>query len=140
MKRNVLYLLTVALISCLFNFYSPNILRVEAAGFTSSSFYKGLQNTAVGTGHITDSSAKPKSAIEVIGQVVQVILSFLGVIFLILMIYGGYLWMLASGNEQQIDKAKNLIKSAIAGLVIVLLAYIITAFVGNAIMGSVNSE
>ena len=53
----------------------------------------------------------------------------MGVVFLILMIYGGYLWMLARGNEQEVEKAKNIIQNALIGLVIVLAAYAITALV-----------
>lgn len=74
-----------------------------------------------GAGYQTD--ANPET---LIGQVIRVIISFVGVIFLVLMIYGGYLWMLARGNDQQVEKAKNLITAAIIGLIIVLAAYAIT--------------
>lgn len=65
------------------------------------------------------------------GQLVGTLLAFVGVLFLILMIYAGLMWMTASGNEQTVDKAKSLIINAIIGLVIVLAAYGITTFVGN---------
>jgi len=42
------------------------------------------------------------------------------------MIYAGYLWMLARGNEQEVEKAKNIIIYAVIGLVVVLSAYAIT--------------
>src|SRR6056297_205117 len=44
-----------------------------------------------------------------IGKIVGAALSFVGVLFLLLMIYGGILWMTARGNEEQVGKAKNLI-------------------------------
>ena len=66
-----------------------------------------------------------------IGKVVGVVLSLVGVAFLILMIYGGFTWMLARGNDQEVVKAKNLIQSAIIGLIIVLAAYAITAYIGS---------
>ena len=65
----------------------------------------------------------------IIGTIIQSALSFLGVIFLILMIYGGYLWMTAQGNEEQVTKAKNLITAAMIGIVIVVSAYAISYFV-----------
>lgn len=65
------------------------------------------------------------------GQIISVALSFVGVLFFILMIYAGILWMTAAGNEQQISKAKGLMMNAIIGIVIVLSAYAITAFLGN---------
>lgn len=67
----------------------------------------------------------------ILGNVVGAALSFVGVLFLLLMIYGGVLWMTAQGNEQQVEKARNLIISAIIGLIIVLGAYAITSFIGG---------
>lgn len=61
--------------------------------------------------------------------VISVILSLLGIIFVILLIYGGILWMTAAGNEDQIRKAMDLIKAAVIGLIIVVSAYSITYFV-----------
>jgi len=66
-----------------------------------------------------------------IGTIIGAILNFLGVIFLILMIYGGFMWMTAAGNEEQISKAQKIITAAIIGVVIVASAYAITAYVGS---------
>jgi len=71
----------------------------------------------------------------IISLVIQTALSFLGVVFLILMIYGGYLWMTARGNEDQVAKAKNLITAAIIGLIIVVSAYAISWFVVSKLGG-----
>jgi TRAP-type C4-dicarboxylate transport system permease small subunit len=76
----------------------------------------------------------------IIGAIIQATLSLLGIIFIILMIYGGGLWMTAKGNEQQVDKAKGLIIAAIIGLVIVVAAYAISYFVIQTIgKGSLNN-
>lgn len=45
------------------------------------------------------------------------------------MIYGGYLWLTAAGNEQRVEKAKQVILQAAIGLVIILLAWAIVFFV-----------
>lgn len=65
----------------------------------------------------------------VIGQIITIALSFLGVVFLLLMIYGGYLWMTAHGNEEQVKKARNIIVAAAIGAVIVISAYAISYYV-----------
>ncbi len=70
-----------------------------------------------------------------IGKIVGLALSFIGLAFFLLMIYGGFLWMFARGNDQEVQKAKDLIQAAIIGLIIVLAAYAITAFIGNALTG-----
>ena len=64
-----------------------------------------------------------------LGVVVRAVLSFVGVIFLALMVYAGWLWMNAKGDETEIDKSKEIIKAAIIGMIITVGAYSITAFV-----------
>lgn len=68
------------------------------------------------------------------GQIIGTILSFVGVLFLILMIYAGILWMTAQGNENQVNKAKGLLVNGIIGLIIVFAAYAITSFIGGEIL------
>jgi hypothetical protein len=65
----------------------------------------------------------------IIGTVIRSVLSLLGVIFIILMIYGGFMWMTAKGNEQQVEKAKEIVMAAAIGLAIVVAAYAVTYFV-----------
>lgn len=75
-------------------------------------------------------TAKEKTSPDfIIETVIQTALSFLGVVFTILIVYGGYLWMAAQGNEEQVIKAKNLMTAATTGLVIVISAYAISYFV-----------
>ncbi len=66
-----------------------------------------------------------------VGDIIGMVLSFVGVIFLILIIYGGISWMFSTGNEQKVDKAKKIIINAVIGLVIVFAAYFITDFIGS---------
>ncbi len=65
------------------------------------------------------------------GQIIGTVLSFVGVLFLILMIFAGIMWMTAQGNDQQVSKAKDLLINSIIGLIIIFAAYAITSFVGN---------
>jgi len=66
---------------------------------------------------------------EIIATIITTVLSFLGVIFLILMIYGGFMWMTASGDEEQVKKALSIIRNALIGLIIVIAAYAISFLV-----------
>lgn len=66
---------------------------------------------------------------NIVSKVISAVLSLLGVIFLILMIYGGFIWMMARGNESEVEKAQGIIRAAIFGLVIILAAYALTYFV-----------
>ena len=64
-----------------------------------------------------------------ISNTIRSIFIFLGVLFMILMIYGGYIWMFARGNDQEVEKAKNILIAALAGLVVIVMAYAISYFV-----------
>lgn len=73
-----------------------------------------------------DSPAAGKQRLaQFIGMIISFILGFLGVIFMILIIYSGILWMTARGNESQIEKSKDILKSSVIGLLIVTAAYAI---------------
>jgi len=90
----------------------------------------GGNNTAITSGYTKNVYDPSTQSIEVrVGQILSAILSFLGVIFLLYMIYGGVMWMTARGNDSAIEKAKNIIVFAITGLLIVVAAYVITSFV-----------
>ncbi len=65
----------------------------------------------------------------IVSIVIKVVLSLLGVVFLSLMVYGGYLWMTAAGNDEKLKKAQNLITAAVIGMIIVISSYAISSFV-----------
>jgi len=64
-----------------------------------------------------------------VAKIIQVFLGLLAIIFLILMVVAGFRWMTAVGNEELIKKAQGTIKTAIIGLLVVLVSYSITYFV-----------
>jgi hypothetical protein len=113
---------------CVWTFFLFSPSRVQSYDFNRDS---GISKTAEGTGHAESGLFAPGNLAEDIGGIINAALSFLGVIFLLLMIYGGYLWMTAAGNEEQVGKAKKIMTSAIVGLIIVATAYAITAMLGN---------
>jgi hypothetical protein len=72
----------------------------------------------------------------VIGTVINTLLAILGVIFLVLIIYAGYIWMIARGDESKVEKSKATIINSTIGLVIVLGAYAISYFVLSKVLGA----
>lgn len=111
------------------------IYLVYFANFALADFNSGLDKTAgeAGYGELMPDgySADPAGEgasylVDKIGQYIGIFLTFIGVIFLFLIIYGGYIWMIAKGNEQEVEKARNIIKNALIGLIIILIAYAVT--------------
>ncbi len=77
---------------------------------------------------------------DVVSRVIKVLLSFLGVLFFILLIYAGFTWMTAAGNEEKITKAKKTMAAAVIGVAIILVAYAITVFVINSLLEATGAE
>ena len=63
-----------------------------------------------------------------IGKIIKIVLSYLGIISVILIIVGGFYWMTSGGNEEKIKGAKNMIVSAIIGMAIISLSYVLANF------------
>lgn len=72
---------------------------------------------------------------SLVANIITMALSILGILFLILIIFSGYQWMTAGGNEEQVKKAQSRIKNAVIGIIIVVLAYSITAFIFKRLPG-----
>ena len=99
--------------------------------FPSLVYSQGFRNAnsvfeGVGEGAGADTY---KNVQSVVGRGLNAALSLVGLIFLILIVYAGYLWMTARGEEEQIKKAQKIITSTIIGSVIVMSAWAITLFV-----------
>ena len=65
----------------------------------------------------------------ILGNVIKALLSFLAVLFFILIVYAGALWMMSGGNEHKVSTAKNMLLAAIIGVMIVMVSYLITVFI-----------
>ncbi|PIS05027.1 MAG: hypothetical protein COT81_03340, partial [Candidatus Buchananbacteria bacterium CG10_big_fil_rev_8_21_14_0_10_42_9] len=74
---------------------------------------------------------------QTILTIVQVALAFLGVLAILIVLYGGFVWMTAGGEENKIQRAKDILRNGIIGLVIILTSYAIVTFVFNSILSGV---
>lgn len=68
---------------------------------------------------------------QVVLNVIRWALGLLSLAAVSYMAYGGYVWLTAAGNEQRVEKAKQIILQAAIGMVIVLLAWAIVFFVAR---------
>ncbi|MBI4407397.1 MAG: hypothetical protein HY565_02750 [Candidatus Kerfeldbacteria bacterium] len=74
-----------------------------------------------------------EDSVKNIGEYIQLVYRFalgiVGIIAVVLIMFGGLRWMAAAGNESIITEAKEIVTSAVTGLVIALLSYVILAFI-----------
>lgn len=61
----------------------------------------------------------------IFGSVVSVILSVAAIVLFVILLVGGFRWLTSGGDPKAVEAARGTISSAIAGLVILLLAFII---------------
>ncbi|MBI5765917.1 hypothetical protein HZA71_01675, partial [Candidatus Falkowbacteria bacterium] len=80
-------------------------------------------NTAAGIG-LAQNDLK-----TTIVNIVRIFLGFLGLVAVILIIYAGFIWMTAAGDENKIERAKKIILGAVIGLIIILSAFAIVSFI-----------
>jgi cytochrome b len=64
----------------------------------------------------------------VIGRIINITLSFLGVIAVAIILLGGFKWMTAGGNEEKTGEAKKLLGAGVIGLVIILASWGIATY------------
>lgn len=77
---------------------------------------------------------------QVVINVIRWVLGILTLTGVVYMMYGGYLWLTAAGNEKRVEKAKQVILQAAIGMVIVLLAWAIVFFVARSIANVTNQS
>lgn len=80
-----------------------------------------------------------RSLPEIIASIINVVLSVLGIVLVVIIIYSGIQWMTADG-ESGTKAAKTRLTNAVIGLVIVVAAWAITSFVVSSIMGAVGES
>ncbi|MFA6551179.1 MAG: hypothetical protein WCV41_01470 [Patescibacteria group bacterium] len=73
---------------------------------------------------------------EIAANVINVILGFLGIIAVVLILIGGFMWMTAAGNEDKTGTAKKIMTAGVIGLVIILAAFGIARFVIQALISA----
>lgn len=64
-------------------------------------------------------------------NIIQLVLGLMTLIAVVLIIYGGFVWLTAAGNEENTEKAKRIISAAVVGLIIILLAWAVVIFVAR---------
>ncbi len=82
-----------------------------------------------------DASTLPQDSIAIIiARVIRVALTLVGIIFTCVIIYAGFLYLLARGEPEPIKKAKKIFQQSIIGLILIFSAYGITTFILNALL------
>jgi hypothetical protein len=104
-------------------------LALPATAFAQSNPFISGQTLTSSVGSTAYGVSAPQSLTVIIGRIINTALGFLGVVFLFLVLYAGFLWMTAQGEEKQVTKAKDIMKQAVVGLIVIVAGFAISNFV-----------
>ncbi len=110
---------------------APFAAKAQPAALTNLS--NNLNATANSAGLTTSQTA---SLPVLVGRYINIALGLLGVILVVLIVYAGFLWMTAQGNEEKVKKAKGIITNAVIGMILIFAAYAIANFVVSSLVSS----
>jgi hypothetical protein len=105
---------------------TPALASSVVSGIPTLSSFSGV----FGSGTLND----------VIKGFISIFLALLGVIAVLMILWGGFIWMTAAGDPDKVKKAKDIIYSGIVGLIIILVSYAIATFVMSAIQGITGGD
>lgn len=126
MRRNILFFGI-----CIFCVLSAAFL------FTDFAFAQPVsldQNIAV------ESGLSSGDIVIIVARIIRAFFGLLGILAVGLVLYAGFLWMTAGGEEEKVVKAKKILMQAVIGLAIILSAFAIVSFIINALVSGINGS
>jgi hypothetical protein len=115
-----------------YSFISFTTLVISLLFTTQTVFAQGIKDKTMLDAIANKSGVNTVGTAEnLAGTVIKAVLGISGLIFLILMVYAGIIWMLARGDEGEVERSKNIIQAALIGLAVTVSAYAITVFINS---------
>lgn len=121
-KKRIFSFVLLLSFSTLFFIFSGPIPEIQAQSRMNET---ELYRNQIGISEVRSvyGDKQPEDIRIVATKIIQWILGFLALIFLVLIIFAGFQWMTSGGNEEGIKKAQSLMKNAVIGLIIILAAW-----------------
>ncbi len=101
------------------------LLQPAGAVFTPGSPINALNDTADDT---TLTGGTSDEVFNTIGDIVNILLGLLGIIFFLIVLYAGFIWMTAQGDTDKVGKAQTMMTQGVIGIIIILSAFAISNF------------
>lgn len=75
-------------------------------------------------GQILSATGNESNFVNLVRSIINYFLSFLGIIILAIVIYGGFMYVTAGVNEAGAETGKKILTYAIIGVVVILLSFV----------------
>src|SRR3989344_4059041 len=105
------------------------LLSLAIITFVSTAIGVAPPETQEGTGLFTGTLS------DALTNMISTALTLAGVIALAMIIYGGFRWMTAAGNEDAVSDAKRILTASIIGLIVIIISWAVVNFVIAAVAG-----
>ncbi|MBI3290731.1 hypothetical protein HYZ76_00445 [Candidatus Falkowbacteria bacterium] len=94
----------------------------------------------VGLEYGTFTGLGTKDLREGVMAIINVLLGFLGIIAIIIILYGGFVWLMSGGSEEKVSQAKKIISAGIIGLIIIFVSFAIASFVIESLIQATGAQ
>jgi len=110
-------------------------LIMPLATFAVTAVPSGLANGAANLDVVGQAGTGTNSGslTRLLSNGINVVLGLLGIFFIAMFIYAGYLYLTDMGGGENVKKAKKLLGTAIIGAVLIIAAYAISSYVLGAL-------
>jgi len=116
-----------------FSFFSLDTKTVRADD--------SLFNSQEGINELGQTFGNKKTDVRIIiTRLILVVLSLLSIIFLALIIYAGFRYMTAAGNQEQVSKSIAQIRDATIGLLIIIASWAVTYYILQGVSKAVTNS
>jgi hypothetical protein len=130
MTKKIKTILVNTCLLTILGFLILSIAPIYAAEGTFEQVINGTASTGKAAGFQADTSGKPnREFAEAFARYANGLIILMGALFAILVIYAGFLWMTASGKEEQVNKAKQYLLGATIGITVVIGARLFVEFI-----------
>ena len=75
-----------------------------------------------------------------VARLIRGLMTLLGIVAVVIVLIGGFQWMTAGGNEENVKKAQKRIIQGVIGLLIVVTAFAITQFFIQQILAAARAQ
>lgn len=113
-------------------FFTFLVVFVTQTGFAQADLWDQQEDTMVGVDKISGVFGEvddPTDPRDTFIQIVKIVLSFLALVFTLVIMWGGYTWMTSEGNQEKVGVAKKWLTRGIIGIVVILFALLIVTFI-----------
>ncbi|OYX42847.1 hypothetical protein B7Y94_02790 [Candidatus Saccharibacteria bacterium 32-49-12] len=128
----MIHKITILLASLLLVIGLSSVIFVDPASAVEGGAISGI-NSAQGDGVPTNFAGGDGSIVR---RIINIMLYAIGVISVIMLIFGGFRYVISGGQKEAVTAAKNTILYAIVGLLVAIFAYAIVRFVIGAAIGT----